>query len=59
MVKGKAGETENSSSADPGVLPDGSELIAMEQTQMGEAYCSLLTSPSGGGTPHGVTSAFL
>ena len=59
MVKGKAGETENSSSVDPGALPDGSEFIVMGQRQMGEAYWSLLMSPSGGGTPHGITSAFL
>ena len=38
MVKGKAGETENSSSVDPGALPDGSEFIVMGQRQMGEAY---------------------
>lgn len=59
MVKGKAGETESSSSVDPGALPDGSELIAMGQREMAEAYSSLLMSPSGRGTPHGITSAFL
>lgn len=44
MVKGKAGETGNSSSIGDGVLPDGSRLISVGRDRWGK-HCSLLMSP--------------